>query len=182
MNDKITHLYVLSFGILAKAREDEAYSTIGRWYAGDHSLGLSFSPWECLAVDFGRLKEWLKSLKSSITNHFRELTKMVLRSKAFYQFTKKQKSIVAIHKVIALCKTLKVNADYHFRELTKMIIKGEHKVCKLTKVVQTYSHDLLVKNSTFLKRDAQPTMKSTVMYNGKVNTGLVPYFTYDLHA
>ena len=138
MNDKITHLYVLSFGILAKAREDEAYSTIGRWYAGDHSLGLSFCPWECLAVDFGRLKEWLKSLKSSITNHF--------------------------------------------RELTKMIIKGEHKVCKLTKVVQTYSHNLLVKNSTFLKRDAQPTMKPTVMYNGKVNTGLIHYFTYDLHA
>lgn len=127
MNEKITRQYELSFGILAKAREDEAYSTIGRWYAGDHSLGLSFSPWECLAVDLGRLKEWFKSLNSSITNHFRELTKMVLYSKTFREFAKRGKNIITIHKVMAWCKTLKANADYHFREFTKMIIKRNAK-------------------------------------------------------
>ena len=121
MNDKITHQYELCFGKPAKASKIKTYYTLELWYAIERNLGLSFSSWECLAVDFGWMKKRYKLLKHFISNHFREFTKMVLHNNTFHEFAKRQKNFLAVHKAIALCKILKVNATYHFRELTKMI-------------------------------------------------------------
>ena len=125
MNDKITRQYELCFGILTKTSEGKAYYTIEVWHACKRELGLNAIRRTRLTVDVDWWKEKFKSLKDFANDHFRGLTKMVLHSKVFHEFAKRRKNIVAIHKVIALCKALKVNADYHFRGFTKMIDRNE---------------------------------------------------------
>lgn len=125
MNDKITRQYELCFGILTKTNEGKAYYTIEVWHACKRELGLNAIRRTRLTVDVDWWKEKFKSLKDFANDHFRGLTKMVSHCKVFHVFAKRRKNIVAIHKVIALCKALKVNADYHFREFTKMIDRNE---------------------------------------------------------
>ncbi len=170
MNDKITRQYELCLGILTKTSEGKAYYTIEMWHAYKQELGLNAIRWTRLAVDVDWWKEKFKSLKDFVNDHFRGLTKMVSHCKVFHEFAKRRKNIVAIHKVIALCKALTVNADYHFRELTKMIMKRECKA-KNDKSCAALLYDLLDKNSTFLNREVPSIMKFTVMYDGKNNAG-----------
>lgn len=170
MNDKITRQYELCFGTLTKTGEGKAYYTIEVWHACKRELGLNAIRRTRLTVDVDWWKEKFKPLKDFANDHFRGLTKMVLHSKVFHEFAKRRKNIVAIHKVIVLCKALKVNADYHFREFTKMIMKRECKA-KNDKSCAALLYDLLDKNSTFLNREIPSIMKFTVMYDGKNNAG-----------
>ena len=70
--------YKNAFDLIAKEIKDDANNTIEVWYARELQQVLGYTRWENFVVAISRAIESCKTLKVSVDNHFREVTKMVL--------------------------------------------------------------------------------------------------------
>ena len=74
------HQYKSAFDLIAKEIKDDDGNTIEIWYARELQHVLGYARWENFVVALGRAMESCKSLKINVDDHFREVTKMILRS------------------------------------------------------------------------------------------------------
>ncbi len=70
--------YKNAFDLIAKEIKDDANNTIEVWYARELQQVLGYTRWENFVVAISRAIESCKTLKVSVDDHFREVTKMVL--------------------------------------------------------------------------------------------------------
>ena len=70
--------YKNAFDLIAKEIKDDASNTIEVWYARELQQVLGYTRWENFVVAISRAIESCKTLKVSVDDHFREVTKMVL--------------------------------------------------------------------------------------------------------
>ena len=70
--------YKNAFDLIAKEIKDDANNTIEVWYARELQQVLGYTRWENFVVAISRAIESCKTLKISVGDHFREVTKMVL--------------------------------------------------------------------------------------------------------
>lgn len=70
--------YKNAFDLIAKEIKDDASNTIEVWYARELQQVLGYTRWENFVVAISRAMESCKTLKVSVDDHFREVTKMVL--------------------------------------------------------------------------------------------------------
>ena len=70
--------YKNAFDLIAKEIKDDANNTIEVWYARELQQVLGYTRWENFVVAISRAMESCKTLKVSVDDHFREVTKMVL--------------------------------------------------------------------------------------------------------
>jgi len=70
--------YKNAFDLIAKEIKDDANNTIEVWYARELQQVLGYTRWENFVVAISRAIESCKTLKISVDDHFREVTKMVL--------------------------------------------------------------------------------------------------------
>lgn len=71
------HQYKSAFDLIAHEVKDDDGNTIEVWYARELQQVLGYARWENFVVAIGRAMEACKTLKISIDDHFREVTKMV---------------------------------------------------------------------------------------------------------
>jgi len=70
--------YKNAFDLIAKEIKDDTSNTIEVWYARELQQVLGYTRWENFVVAISRAIESCKTLKVSVDDHFREVTKMVL--------------------------------------------------------------------------------------------------------
>lgn len=70
--------YKNAFDLIAKEIKDDANNIIEVWYARELQQVLGYTRWENFVVAISRAIESCKTLKVSVDDHFREVTKMVL--------------------------------------------------------------------------------------------------------
>ena len=70
--------YKNAFDLIAKEIKDDTSNTIEVWYARELQQVLGYTRWENFVVAISRATESCKTLKVSVDDHFREVTKMVL--------------------------------------------------------------------------------------------------------
>jgi DNA-damage-inducible protein D len=70
--------YKNAFDLIAKEIKDDASNTIEVWYARELQQVLGYTRWENFVVAISRAMGSCKTLKVSVDDHFRKVTKMVL--------------------------------------------------------------------------------------------------------
>ena len=70
--------YKNAFDLIDKEIKDDTSNTIEVWYARELQQVLGYTRWENFVVAISRAIESCKTLKVSVDDHFREVTKMVL--------------------------------------------------------------------------------------------------------
>ena len=73
--------YKSSFDLIAKDIKDKDGNTIEVWYARELQRVLGYARWENFVVAVGRDIESCKTLKISMDDYFREVTKMIALAK-----------------------------------------------------------------------------------------------------
>ena len=76
---KVNH-YKAIFDSIAHTIKDDDGNSMEVWYARELQHVLGYARWENFVVALGRAMESCKSLKINVDDHFREVTKMILRS------------------------------------------------------------------------------------------------------
>ena len=76
---KVNH-YKAIFDSIAHTIKDDDGNSMEVWYARELQHVLGYARWENFVVALGRAMQSCKSLKINVDDHFREVTKMILRS------------------------------------------------------------------------------------------------------
>jgi len=71
--------YKSSFDEIAKEIKDDEGEALEVWYARELQQVLGYNRWENFVVAIGRAMESCKTLDVNVDDHFREVTKMIVK-------------------------------------------------------------------------------------------------------